>query len=151
MSMFDPAQFLEQTYTESNDTKTLPVPAGEYQAVIEKVDIRQWTSKKDPTVSGLALDVQWSIDDAGVRALLGRDKVTVKQGVMLELREDGQLDFGKGKNASLGRLREAVNLNAPGRPFAFSQLNGQFAKVKVEHRIEGDNIYAEVKQVARVA
>ena len=151
MSMFDPAQFLEQTYTEANDTKTLPVPVGEYQAVIEKVDVRQWTSKKDPTQSGIALDVQWSIDDANVKSLLGRDKVTVKQGVMLELRDDGQIDFGKGKNAALGRLREAVNLNAPGRPFAFSQLNGQFAKIKVEHRIDGENIYAEVKQVARVA
>lgn len=148
--MFDPAQFLEQQTTEANDTKLVPVPVGEYTALIEKVDARQWTSKKDPSVSGISLDVTWEVDDSTVKQLLGRDKVTVKQGIMLDMSETGGLDMGKGKNVGLGKLREAVGLNVPGQPFAFSMLAGRVAKVRVEHRVDGENIYSEVKAVAKL-
>jgi len=149
--MFNPDQFLDMQVTDSNDTKLVPVPVGEYTAVIEEVKCRQWQSKKDPSMSGLTLDMQWSVDDSAVKELLGRDKVTVKQGIMLDLTDSGGLDMGKGKNIGLGRLREALDLNKPGQPFAFSMLAGRVAKVAVSHRIDGDNIYAEVKGVAKLA
>jgi hypothetical protein len=144
-STFDPAMFLETTFTEANATVTVPVPVGEYLAVVEKVEARKW--EKDDK-SGIALDVQWSIDDQAVKEFLGRDKVTVKQGVMLDLNESGGLDVGVGKNVKLGRLREALGLNVPGAPFAFLMMTGRPAKVKVEHRVNGEDIYAEVKSVA---
>lgn len=148
--MFSPEQFLDMQVTESNDTKVVPVPVGEYMAVVKEVKIRPWQSKSDPSKAGIALDLQWSIDDAGVKQLLGRDEVNCKQGVMLDLTEAGGLDMGKGKNISLGRLREATGLNTPGQPFSVTMLTGRVAKVKVEHRVDGDTIYAEVKQVAKV-
>lgn len=148
--MFNPDQFLDMQVTESNDTKLTPVPVGEYVGVITDVKCRQWQSKNDPSKSGLALDLLYEIDDAAVKELLGRDKVTVKQGVMLDLTDAGGLDMGKGKNVGLGRLREATNLNTPGEPFAFSMLNGRIAKVSISHRIHEDQIFAEVKAVARV-
>lgn len=148
--MFDPASFLDTTLTDANSTQTVPVPVGEFIAVIDKVECRSWQSKKDPSKSGLTLDITWSIDDAGVRELLGRDKVTARQGIMLDLTDAGGLDMGRGRNVGLGRLREALNLNIPGQPFAFSMLVGRVAKVKVEHRIDGEQIFAEIKQVARV-
>lgn len=148
--MFNPDQFLDMTVTDSNDTKTIPVPAGEYIAIVEEVKCRQWQSKKDPSLSGLTLDIQWSLDDAGVKETLGRDKVTVKQGIMLDITDSGGLDMGKGRNVGLGRLRDALGLNTPGQPFSFSMLSGRVAKVKVEHRIDGDNLYAEVKGVAKM-
>lgn len=149
---FDPATFLSQQVTGANDTKLVPIPVGNYTAVIEKVEPRPWVSKKDPNMAGMALDVIWSLDDAGVKKLLGRDKVTVKQGIMLEITESGQLDTGKGKNVGLGRLREAVGLNKPGKAFSPGQLVGQFAKVTVGHRIDDRNpadpaIFAEVQGV----
>ena len=148
--MFSPEQFLDMQVTESNDTKTIPVPVGEYTAVAEEVKCRQWQSKKDPSMSGLALDIKWSIDDAAVKELLGRDKVTVNQGIMLELTDSGGLDMGKGRNIGLGRLREALGLNAPGQPFSFMMVSGRVAKISVSHRIDGENIYAEVKGVAKL-
>lgn len=148
--MFSPDQFLDMQVTESNDTKLVPIPVGEYIAVVSEVKARPWTSKSDPSKSGIALDVQWDIDDAGVKQLLGRDKVTVKQGVMLDMTESGGLDMGKGKNVGLGRLREACGLNQPGQPFSATMLTGRVAKVKVEHRVDGENIYSEVKQVAKM-
>ena len=149
---FDPASFMNQQVTGANDTKLIPVPVGEYAAVIEKVDLRSWVGKKDPSQAGVALDIIWSLDSAEVKKLLGRDKVTVKQGIMLEMTDAGQLDIGKGKNIGLGRLREAVGLNKPGKAFSISQLSGQFAKVSVGHRIDDRNpsdpaIFAEVQGV----
>ena len=148
--MFNPDQFLDMQIEGQNDTKIIPVPAGEYTAMIEEVKVRQWQSKADPSKSGLTLDVQWSIDDASVKELLGRDKVTVKQGIMLDMTEQGGLDMGKGKNVGLGRLREALGLNVPGQAFSFPMLSGRVAKLTVAHRVDGEDIYAEVKMVAKV-
>ena len=150
MTMFSPEQFLDMQVTESNDTKIVPVPTGEYLAVVSEVKIRPWQSKSDPSKAGVALDLQWELDDAGVKTLLGRDKVTVKQGVMLDLTDAGGMDMGKGRNIGLGRLREACGLNTPGQPFSVTMLTGRMAKVKVEHRVDGENLYAEVKGVAKV-
>ena len=149
--MFNPDQFLDMQVNESNDTKLVPVPVGEYTAVVEDVKCRQWQSKADPSKSGLTLDITWSVDDSAVKELLGRDKVTVRQGTMLDLTDSGGLDMGKGRNIGLGRLREALDLNKPGQPFSFSMLNGRVAKVAVSHRVDGENIYAEVKGVAKLA
>ena len=148
--MFNPEQFLDTTLTESNDTKTIPVPVGEYTAVVEDVKCRQWTSKKDPSQSGITLEVIWNIDDSAVKELLGREKVTVKQGIMLDLTDSGGMDMGKGRNVGLGRLREALDLNTPGQPFSFSMLSGRLAKVSVSHRVVDDSIFAEVKAVAKM-
>jgi hypothetical protein len=149
--MFDPNTFLEMTVEESNSTTSTPVPAGEYLALVEKVEARPWTKKDDPSVSGMALDITWNIDDANVKALLERDKVTAKQGVMLDLSDSGGLDMGKGKNVGLGKLRQAMDLNEPGRPFSFKMLEGRMARVTVSHRInpkDAEQIFAEVKAVA---
>ena len=147
--MFNPEQFLDQQFTEANDTKLVPVPVGEYTAIAGEVKCRQWQSKADPSKSGLTLDITWEIDDSAVKELLGRDKVTVRQGIMLDLTDSGTMDMGKGRNVGLGRLREALNLNQPGQAFSFSMIPGRLAKVAVTHRIDGENIYAEVKSLAR--
>lgn len=148
--MFTPEEFLRMEVTEANSTQSVPVPVGEYIAIIDEVQPRQWKSKEDPSKQGITLDVTWLIDDAGVKELLGRDKVSCKQGVMLDLNDLGGIDTGKGKNVGLGRLREATGLNTPGVPFAFPQLKGKVAKIKVEHEVDGENIYAKVKGVAKI-
>jgi hypothetical protein len=150
MSMFSPEQFLDMSVDQANDTKVIPVPVGEYIAVCTEVKARPWSSKSDPSKSGIALDLQWSIDDANVKALLGRDDVKVKQGVMLDLTESGGLDMGKGRNVGLGRLREAVGLNTPGQPFSVTMVQGRMAKVLISHRAVDDQIFSEVKAVAKI-
>jgi hypothetical protein len=147
--MFDAESFLNSTIEGQNDTVVIPVPVGEYIASIEKVEIRPWQKKDDPSVGGLALDLIWNIEDDNLKATLDRDKITVKQGIMLDLTEGGGLDMGKGKNIGLGRLREAVNMNNPASPFSFNMLPGNLARVSVNHRVNGENVYAEVKAVAK--
>ena len=146
---FDPNIFIEQSFSEANSTKAEPCPAGEFPALVKSINIRQWSSKKDPSQSGLALDLIWTVEDEGVKQQLDRTEVTVKQGIMLDLTDAGQLDMGKGKNTGLGRLREAVGLNVPGQAFSFNQLVGQMAKIVVSHRVEGEEVYADVKAVLK--
>lgn len=144
---FDPNTFLNTTYDEANDTKSVPCPAGEYLAIADKVEIKTWSSK-DGSSSGLKLDILWDIQDENVKALLGRDSVKVNQQQMLDLTETGALDLGKGKNIGLGRIRESLDLNTPGQPFAFSMIQGRMAKVVVSHRTVGEDAYAEIKKIA---
>lgn len=148
---FDPNTFLNTIYEEANDTKITPCPVGEYLAVASKVEPKSWASR-DGSKSGVKLEILWEIDDANVKQLLGRDKVTSRQNIMLDLNEAGTgLDLGKGKNVGLGRLREALDLNTPGQSFAFSMIEGRLAKVMVSHRVDGEDIYDEVKKVAKPA
>ena len=146
---FDPQAFLSAAISGTNDPKVLPVPVGEYQAIIDKIAPRQWQSK-DGSQTGVALDVFWSIEDANLKAVLGRETITVKQGIMLDTTASGGLDMSKGKNIGLGRLREALNKNREGESFSFDQLPGLMARVSVTHRIVGEDTYAEVRGVARL-
>lgn len=134
MAQFDPLAFLNQTTTEQGSIISVPIPVGEYTAVIEKVEARPWQGKADPSKSGIALDVVYNIDDAGVKTFLGRDKVTITQGIMVDLDSNDNLDYSKGKNISLNRVREATGLNVPGAPFAPRMLEGKVAKIAVGHR-----------------
>lgn len=134
ISGFDPKQFLEGTFNEASSTERIPIPAKEYTAVIESVDCRAWVGKQDPSKSGLALDVVYNIDDAEAKTLTGRDKLTIQQGIMLDLTPAKGLDFSKGRNVELGRLREAAGLNEPGKPFGFRMLQGRVVKVMVGHQ-----------------
>ncbi len=145
---FDPATFLNQSFDQALDTKVVPCPAGEYLAIADKIDVKTWAAK-DGSSSGLKIEILWDIQDENVKALLGRDTVKVPQQQMLDLTDTGALDFGKGKNVGLGRIREALDLNKPGKPFAFSMIQGRMAKVMVSHRVSGEDIFHEIKKIAK--
>lgn len=144
MSAFDPDTFLSQQTTEALDTTSTPIPEGVYPAVVDKIVPRQ---AKGSTI----LDVIWSIDDEGVKTVTGLQKNTARQSIFLDMTESGALDFSKGKNVQLGRLRDALNQNTPGHPWAPGMLVGNVARVSVKHRL-GDNgqTYVDVKEVARM-
>ena len=150
MSQFDPASFLDATTTEASSTQTIPVPVGEYNAVIKEVKSRTWSSR-DGTKSGLALDITYDIDDAAVKQLLERPTVTVRQSIMLDITEQGTLDNGKGKNVQLGRLREAVGQNTAGQPWAPRMLEGQPLRVAVAHEMYNEAPQAKVTGTLKLA
>ncbi len=145
---FDPTTFLNTTTDESLDTKVLPCPEGEYIAIAEKVDVKPWASK-DGSSSGLKVEIVWDIQDEDAKEAAGRTTLRVRQQQMLDLTDTGQLDTSKGKNVGLGRIREALDLNAPGEPFSLGMIQGRMAKVKVSHRINGEDIYDEVKALVK--
>lgn len=130
-SMFDPKTLLDATTTEANSTVRIPIDAGEHVAVIGEVGIRN--GNKDGR-DWAFLDVTYDIDNPELKAKLGRDKISLTQGVGLDFTPIGGLDYSKGKNVMLGRLREAVGLNVPGQPFGFRMLQGKVVKILVNHK-----------------
>lgn len=146
---FSPETFMQMTFEEANETTSIPIPEGEYQAMSTGSEVTQWTSR-DGSKSGLKLTVTWEIADEKAKEATGKDKLTVRQDIMLDLTDTGSLAFGKGKNVTLGRLREALKLNQPGQPFNFAMLAGRMALVLVKHRPFEDRIFEEVKGVAAI-
>ena len=144
MSTFNPDTFMNAEVNESNATAYTPVPEGEFTASIKAVKPRVLTDGR------AVFDVTWIVDDEAARNETGMAEPSVRQTLWLDITETGGLDFGKGKNVGLGRLREALGQNAPGKPWAPGMLVGGVAKVKVSHSIDKrDNvtINADVKAV----
>lgn len=139
-TMFDTDSFQSATVEGEISTQSIAVTPGEYQAVIEKIDVRETTSDKG---TFHMLDVFWSIDDADVAALTGRDSSTVRQTIFLDLNASGGLDMSKGRNIGLGRLRKALGQDDSG-PWSFNQLAGNVAMVKVENDLWKGATYANV-------
>lgn len=129
-SAFDPKSFLDVTFNEASSTVRIPIPAKEHLTVITEVDIR--SGNKDGK-DWAFLDVTYQFDDPQVKELLGRDIVKLTQGVSLDFTPGGGLDFSKGRNVNLGRLRDATGLNGEGQPFGFRMLVGKPVKVVVGH------------------
>lgn len=155
-NMFDPDQFMDMTIDDANSTSVEPVPEGDWKAIADDVKVRPWQSRKDPSKSGLALDVVWQLDDPELPEQFQGRKA--KQGIMLDLTDDGQLDMSKGQNVSLGRLRTAIGKNNPGESFAFSMIPGNMAQVRIKHRQPDDQpdpenpiIYTDVAGVAPIS
>ncbi len=149
---FDPNVFLNQTFDEANSTESVPCPVGEYLAIADKVELKTWASG-DGSASGLKLEILWDLQDENVKELLGRASVKVRQQQMLDMTEDGKtLDFGKGKNVGLGRIRAALDLNTPGEAFSFPMIQGRMGKVMVSHRPDKNDpakMYDEIKAVTK--
>lgn len=149
---FDASELLNTVQNDPMSTQPLVVPEAEYQSIIQKIEIRDFQYKKGERAgqTGYALDVTHLIIDPQLEASLGRQP-TVRQSMTLDMSQSGGLDTSKGKNVSLGRLREAIGLNQPGQPFSLKMLEGARLVVMVKHDMDGDNIYANVTKVRKAA
>jgi hypothetical protein len=149
---FNAELLMGTTLDEANATEMIRVPEGEYIAVSEPItaeSFKEFDIRKGDRAGtkGLKLNIKWLINDdtGGLKEMLGRPP-SVLQGIMLD-RGPGGLEMGKGKNVGLGRVREALNQNKTGVPWNFSMLGGQVAKIKVKHRMDGDQTYVEVSDI----
>jgi hypothetical protein len=150
MSAFDPDVFMNTQVVGANATKVEACPVRDAAlAVVDKVEADSFSGTKDPSKTYHKLSVLWSIDEQDIKDELGRDKVTVKQDMFLDLTDGGTLDMGTGKNVSLGRLREALGQNDPSKPWAPPMLVGNVARVKIEHEIVKGETYARVTGVTK--
>ena len=145
--MFTPEAFLNQTVEGAMSTRPESVPVGTYTALISELKPRAQTAN-----GAFPCDVTYSIDDPELREKLGRDKITVRQNVWLDFKDDGAtLDNGKGKNTGLGKLREAAGQNDPSKPWAPSMLVGQAVRIQVEESTGKDGeIYSNVTRVSKL-
>ncbi len=152
--MFDINTFLQTSTTDANSTALDPVPEGEWQMLSQLVAkdsfcMFDYKNGERAGTKGFALSVKFKITDPNIPAeYMNR---TVVYRTTLDVTPDGNgLDFGKGKNIGLGRLREAMGQNRPGVPWGPSMLGGQVVKGIVKHRMDPNDstkVYVEVKEV----
>lgn len=146
MSAFNPDTFLNSETSEANATTYVPVPEGEFNASIKDVKPRVLSDGR------AVLDLSWIVDDEQARVETGMAEPLVRQTLWLDITEQGGLDFGKGKNVGLGRVREALGQNQSGKPWAPGMLIGGVAKVKVAHSIDKrDNVTIQANVSSVVA
>lgn len=150
MSNFDPSTFLDATITEPS-TRRPPLPAGrDFVGVIGEIIPRPWQGKKDPTKSGIAMDVLVEIDLSAYPDVLNQPpKVTLQDSIMLDLTEGGTIDNSPGKNGKLRRYREALNMNKPGDSFSFRAMAGRMIKVRISHREYEGELFDQVESIAK--
>lgn len=147
--MFNAQQFMNTVYEEANSTRIAPLPPGEYVGFIEPITGESFSggiSEKNGR-PWARLNLMIDVSGEAVKAATGQDRRRVRAGIMLQLDENGNLDMREGRNIQLGRLREAVGLNVPGKPFKFSDLEGRLVKIVVDHRVSQDDpsvVYEEV-------
>lgn len=153
-AMFNPDEFKGGTTTEAGSTTITPCPVGEWVGRIDKVDFRQSQGVKNPSETYTFCDLTYEVDNDEVRKACDRDKVTVRQSIIVDVTPDGKgLDMAKGKNVGLNRVRDAVGQNIAGQPWAPSMLEGKVLKVKVKHRADPNDSsiqYAEVASVGKL-
>ena len=153
VSQFDPDAFLNVQLTEPT-VKRPPLPIGEYQAQIEKVSARTWTSKKDTSKSGIAWDVQLKLFvPPEIQTQLGIDVpqgLTFTDSLMLDLTPQGTIDNSAGKNRRMRAYREALDMNKPGDVFSAARMIGGMVKAKISHEIYEGEIMERITGVVKL-
>lgn len=133
-SVFDPNLILGSGSEEALSTRGIPIPVGEYLAQIMDLVPRNVQGVKDTSKWYQFLDIKLEIKlSPEAQAELGRETTTRNHSVGLDLTAQGNLDYGRGKNIGLGRMREATGQNVPGQPWNPMMLKGQVVKVSVKH------------------
>lgn len=156
-SIFSPDSFLDATTTEES-VKRPPLPAGrDFISNIKSIKSRTWQGKTDPTKGGIVVDVQHEFDLSAypeVRAALGGlEKVVITDGIMLDLTEQGNIDYSPGKNGKLRQYRDATGLNVAGQPFSIRMFEGRMVRARIKHVPNKDlpnEFYDNIETVAKV-
>lgn len=149
-SQFSPETFLDMTM-ETPLERREPLPVEDYTAVIGDVKSVAWNSK-DGSKSGVKLDVPLTIDiPATLQASLELPAtLQIRDSIMLDLTDNGNIDMSKGKNNRLRQYREACDMNKVGDVFSPRKMTGQVIKVHVTHELYNGNILEKIGAVSKV-
>lgn len=150
-SAFDKEAYLNQEFNQESATKYLNAPPGEYEAMLEAVDIQEMERKdasnsdnQQPYMTILnvthrligekAEEAKQTTNWPEGKPFLARQSIFLDlDGADGKLSTGGILSFGPGRNVPLGRLREATGTNRPGETFSFKRMVGAGPyRVKIE-------------------
>lgn len=154
-SAFDVDAFVNSTTEAPLPTRMLPIPVGEFLAVVSSHD--KWCEVRAITEGKMAgrviADIHFDILDDNVKAQMGMDTVRIRESYFLDLTPDGRVDFSPNKNVKLGRLRDACGQNKPGIPFGNLKGAGPVRISVIQEPDEKDAsiIYNRVKAVTSLA
>lgn len=155
--MFNAEDFLNSA-TDPLATAFEVCPEGEFAMLIDSDPKQLVPEEKSGTSIKTGKDYHfWTmslnciVQDEAVKAKVGRDKVTVRMQINLDIDEaTGRLATGPNKNVFLGQLRDALGQNTPGwKP---TQLLGAGPFMgKVTHTSGDRGTFANVTRVAKIS
>ncbi len=154
MTLFDPNQFLDLEIS-TPLVRRPPLPVGDYIAVVGEVKAESWTGKpggKAEGKSGMKYVVPLIIEvPPATQSQLGltQSTLTLTDGIMLDITDQGTLDTGPGKNGNLRRYRDALDMNKPGETFRARAMQGRPIRVKITHEIYLGEAVERIDGVAR--
>jgi len=148
---FDADALLAKPVSSAMSTERIVVPEGEYTGIIspDHTSIKPTSGEKKDGNIWVAVDFPWEIDDPRVAEETGRPKSVCYQRVFLDLTHDGEIDCGRGMNADLGSLREAVGQNSS-EPWTIPELCGQAATITIKHEMYQGKPIPKVVKVDRL-
>lgn len=154
MTQFDPNLLLDSTVTTAF-IKRPPIPAGvELIGIIGKVDIKSGQAKDDPSKTWIRLEIpvefELSQNPQVAELLKGFDKVTLTDGVLLDVTEQGMIDQSPGKNGRLRRWREALGMNQDGVAFSPRSMEGRPVKCRIKQDPYQGEVYDRIDSIAKV-
>lgn len=122
--VFDPEAFMNQVTEAEGSTSIIPIPIGEYTAVISEVVPKPFNRDDGSTGVQALVTFDFMDDDGKIREAIGGRDPKHTEGIFLDLDASGGLDMGPGKNVRLNRIREAVGQNRPGVKWGLPMLKG---------------------------
>lgn len=150
-NLFDADTFLDSSAGGPLSTERTLIPEGTYSSCyIDDVKPQEGIIKSGDREGQpwVRINFRWVLDDQALRDKLGRAEVKITQGVMIDLTTDGKLDFSKGKNIRLGKLRQALGINAG--DVQWRKFIGIPATIQVKHGINKLD-QSQTEEVAAVA
>jgi len=152
---FDLEAFASQQ-VEPLATQFETIPEGEFPFIIDgdpkNLDVKEMKGESKRTGNPyhfFQLELICVCQDDAVKQKLGREKVTCRLRINLDLDASGRIESGSGKNIGLGQLRDALGQNSPG--WTPRQLLGAGPFIgKVKHTKTDKGTYADIDRVAPV-
>lgn len=139
---FDPNAFMSQTIDAPLEDEFKLVDIGEYKAMIddfdssyvEQIDFEYKKGQRAGQAGQMTkFTCPFVLDSPEQQAKLNRDKIMVPKQIILDIDQNGNLDFGINKNVPLGQIRTAVGQKDK-KPWGLADLRGAGpVMVKVEH------------------
>lgn len=131
--VFDPSVIENLIVEGAHDTSRTPVPEGSYKAIAEEAKVEKRQGRDDNTVYVLRITWKLEDEDGKLAELMNMEDIRVRQDIWLDL-VNGALSTARNMNIGLGKLRAAIGLNDPKRPFQLPMIIGRQATVTVSHR-----------------
>ncbi len=152
--MIDPDKFLNQKVSGGGfDTNYVPVPKDEYICMIPTGGVQEPREVQTKNGTSVIVDINWELtsEDPKFKKVCehtGMDRPFVRQSIFVDVDYDNDgnvigLSRGIGKNVQLGRLQQAVG-QANKENWTWRHLEGQVARIKVDHRVHEGDIFASV-------
>ena len=131
---FDLQQFTDTAYEDAFESEYTLIPEGEYVVNITDLEAKPGALEDQKSVM---LTLKLSVNDDAVKQLMSRDPYIWNYVVFCDVNDDWQLVYGKNQNLELGRIRKALRMNNPGKPFSIANLIGSDdMRVQVTHKTQ---------------